>query len=228
MNAENAKQLVGQRAAELVDNGMRVGLGTGSTTNFFIDALSERKLDIICVPTSKASELRAREKGLKLATLDEVPELDITIDGADEIGPHLSLIKGGGAALLFEKIVAFASKKMIVIADESKIVETLGRFPLPIEVMPFGLGATKLAIETVCKKLDLSGEIKLRKTKTDETLVTDGGHFILDAHLQKIPDPQAFAAMLSSIPGVVEHGLFLNMTSYALIAGENSVREITI
>lgn len=226
MNAENAKQLVGRSAAELIENGMRVGLGTGSTANCFIDALAKRQLDIICVPTSKASELRAREQGLKVATLDTVPELDITVDGADEIGPSLSLIKGGGGALLFEKIVAFASKTLVVIADESKLADPLGAFPLPVEVMPFGLVATQKAIMSACAGLGLRGNLTLRNGKDGKIFVTDGGHYILDAHLGKIPQPQPLAAALANIPGVVEHGLFLGMASKALIAGANGVHEI--
>lgn len=226
MNQENAKRLVGEKAAALIENGMKVGLGTGSTANFFIDTLGERKLDIICVPTSRASEQRARERGLMLTTLDETPALDIVIDGADEIGPGLSLIKGGGGALLYEKIVAAASARMVVIADESKLVDHLGAFPLPIEVIPFGLGATRGKVIDVCSKLSLNGSLQMRGTKDGERFVTDAGHFILDAKLDKIADPSRLAAALIAIPGVVEHGLFLNMASYALIASENGVREI--
>jgi ribose 5-phosphate isomerase A len=226
VNMKNAKQLVGKKAAELIENGMKVGLGTGSTANFFIDALIERKLDIVCVATSKASEERARAGNLRLATLDDISQLDITVDGADEIGPGLSLIKGGGGALLYEKIVANASKKMIVIADENKCVEQLGAFPLPIEIVPFGLAPTRRAVIEVCERLGLSGALQMRGTKQGERFVTDGGHFILDASLKRIPDPEALAAALNAIPGVVEHGLFLNIASSALIGSSESIREI--
>lgn len=228
MNSENAKRLVGEKAALLVDNEMKVGLGTGSTANFFIDALAARKLDIVCVPTSIASEERASHLGLELSTLDETPQLDITIDGADEIGPGLSLIKGGGGALLYEKIVAYASKRMVVIADESKLVETLGAFALPIEVISFGLAATRHAITEACGRLQLKGALQQRSAKPGEPFITDGGHYILDAQLGTIPDPHALANALNAIPGVVEHGLFLNMASLALIAGENGVREVHV
>jgi ribose 5-phosphate isomerase A len=226
MNQENAKRLVGEKAAALIENGMKVGLGTGSTANFFIDALAERGLDIVCVSTSKASEARARDKGLRLTTLDETPALDITIDGADEIGPKLSLIKGGGGALLYEKIVATASKSMVVIADESKIVDHLGAFPLPIEVIPFGLAATRLAVIKACEKCGLNGTLQMRGTKAGERFMTDAGHLILDAKLDKIEDPERLAAALVAIAGVVEHGLFLNIATSALIATDQGVREI--
>jgi ribose 5-phosphate isomerase A len=226
MNMESAKQLVGEKAAALIENGMKVGLGTGSTANFFIDALSLRGLDIVCVPTSKASEARARDKGLRLTTLDEAPALDLTVDGADEIGPKLSLIKGGGGALLYEKIVACASANMVVIADESKLVEHLGAFPLPIEVIPFGFAATRRAVIGVCEKLNLNGSLQMRGTKEGGRFITDSGHFILDAKLDRIDDPERLAAALVAIPGVVEHGLFLDIASLALIAGDGGVREV--
>ncbi len=226
MNNENAKRLAGEKAAGLIENGMKVGLGTGSTANFFIDALAARKLNIVCVATSKASETRAREKGLRLTTLDDEPQLDITVDGADEIGPNLSLIKGGGGALLFEKIVASASRKMVVIADEGKCVDRLGAYPLPIEVVTFGLGATRRAIVALCERLNLSGGLQLRGTKEHERFLTDGGHYILDASLEQIPDPETLARALSQIPGIVEHGLFLNIATLALISDGQQVRQI--
>jgi ribose 5-phosphate isomerase A len=159
------------------------------------------------------------------ATLDELPQLDLTIDGADEIGPQLSLIKGGGGALLREKIVAFASKSMIVIADESKLVATLGAFALPIEVNAFGLKATQAAIAAAATKAGLSGAIKLRQAGASP-FVTDGGHHILDASFGRIPDANALSDMLHAVPGVVEHGLFIGLAKLALVATASGVREV--
>jgi ribose 5-phosphate isomerase A len=154
-----------------------------------------------------------------------MPELDLTIDGADEIGPGLGLIKGGGGALLREKIVAAASARMIVIADSGKVVETLGRFPLPVEVNRFGLAATRIAVERAASGLALSGPLTLRMT-AGQPFVTDGGHLILDASFGRIPDPRALASALCAVPGVVEHGLFLGLADLALVASSGGVREI--
>lgn len=162
---------------------------------------------------------------MPLTTLEEIPELDLGIDGADEIGPELALIKGGGGALLREKIVAAACREMIVIADETKLVETLGAFALPIEVNEFGLGATKAAIRDAAAKLSLSGEIRLRE-RDGKPFVTDGGHLILDASFGRIPKPRALSDALHAIPGVVEHGLFLDMASRAVLAGAQGVRTL--
>ena len=159
-----------------------------------------------------------------MSTLDETPELDLTIDGADEIDSALRLIKGGGAALLREKIVAAASKRMIVIADTGKQVETLGRFPLPIEVVPFGLEATRRAVAAAVASSGASGELKLRKRPDGSTLLTDGGHYILDAHLGRIELPEVLALALNQVPGVVEHGLFLGLATAAFLAGADGVR----
>src|SRR5690606_21261815 len=163
-----------------------------------------------------------RELGVPLSTLDETPELDLTIDGADEVDPALTLVKGGGGALLREKIVAAASKSMIVIADRSKLVDELGRFPLPIEVNRFGLRATENAISAAASRLGLSGPIALRMNGA-EPFVTDGGHFIIDASFGRIPDPRALSDALHSSPGVVEHGLFIGLASMAIIAGGDGV-----
>lgn len=208
------------KALEYVKDGMRLGIGTGSTANEFIKLLALRVNDglrVCGVPTSERSANLCRELGVPLATLEEMPELDLTIDGADEIGPNLSLIKGGGGALLREKIVAAASKQMLVIADDTKIVEKLGAFPLPIEVNQFGLTATKHAIEKVAQNLGLEGAISLRHDG-NKPYITDGGHFILDAHFSAIIQPKALADALVNIPGVVEHGMFLELASYAVIA----------
>jgi ribose 5-phosphate isomerase A len=205
---------------------MRLGLGTGSTARHFVDLLGERVrggLQVIGVPTSEATREQAESVGVPLTTLDETPELDLTVDGADEIAPDLSLIKGGGGALLREKIVAGASARMIVVADESKSVPVLGRFPLPIEVVPFGLAATQRAVETVLRATGSSGQLTLRRGEGGHAFVTDGGHFILDAAMGQIADPASLAMRLTSIPGVVEHGLFLGMAHAAVVAGPHGV-----
>lgn len=207
---------------------MRLGLGTGSTAKHFVDLLGEKVrggLDVIGVPTSEATRAQAAGLRIPLTTLDETPELDFTVDGADEIEPGLEVIKGGGGAHLREKIVAQASKRLVVIADESKWVETLGRFPLPIEVVPFGLKATQNEIEKAFKACGISGPLTLRK-KDGHVFVTDGGHWILDAALGRIPDPKQLAAALSPIPGVVEHGLFIGLVQAAILAGASGIRVI--
>lgn len=177
------------------------------------------------MPTSERTAALCKELGVPLTTLDETPELDLTIDGADEIGPELGLIKGGGGALLREKIVAAASQRMIVIADKTKMVELLGRFPLPIEVNAFGLRATVVAIEKVAKELGLEGPLAVRK-RDGKPFVTDGGHLIVDASFGRIPDPRALAIALNAIPGVVEHGLFLDLADTAFVAGDGQVRTV--
>jgi len=202
--------------------GMKLGLGSGRTAEHFVRLLGEKVragLEVIGVPTSERTAELARELGIPLATLDEVPALDLDVDGADEIDPELRLIKGGGGALLREKIVAAASKRMLVLGDPSKTVKTLGAFPLPIEVVPFGLQATRIAIEKAATRLGLSGSIALRKAKSGETFITDGGHFIFDAAFGAIPDPVALSGRLGDIPGVVEHGLFIGLARGAIIAG---------
>ena len=177
-----------------------------------------------CVATSEATRADAERLGVPLTTLDETPALDLTVDGADEIAPDLSLIKGGGGALLREKIVAAASARMVVIADESKWVSVLGRFPLPIEVVPFGLVATQRAIEAAAVAAGAPGPSKLRRNKDGHAFVTDSGHWILDANLGRIADPKALADRLSSIPGVVEHGLFIGLAQAAILAGPAGIR----
>jgi ribose 5-phosphate isomerase A len=229
MSLETQKRAAAAHALEFVRPGMRLGLGTGSTARHFVELLGERVqdgLDVIAVPTSEATRSDAERVGIALTTLDETPELDMTVDGADEIAPDLSLIKGGGGALLREKIVAAASARMVVIADESKWVSLLGRFPLPIEVMPFGLGATRRAIETATAATGAATPALLRRDKDGHAFVTDGGHWILDVPLQRIPYPAELARRLSAIPGVVEHGLFIGLAQVAVLAGENGVRVV--
>jgi ribose 5-phosphate isomerase A len=223
MTQDDAKTLVGQRAAEFVEDGMAVGLGTGTTSVQFIHALGARVRDglkVHCVASSESSHQLAQSLGIPVTTLPELPELDLYIDGADEVAPGLALIKGGGGALLREKIVASAAKRFIVVADESKIVEHLGRFPLPIEVI-------QMAMPLVTRKLrEIGLEPVQRHTKDGSVRITDEGNSILDCVCGQILDPYALAAQIRSIVGVVEHGLFLKMASFALIAGEEGVREL--
>ncbi|MFN0263009.1 ribose-5-phosphate isomerase RpiA [Tepidamorphus sp. 3E244] len=221
------KKEVGTRAAGLVTSGMKVGLGTGSTAAHFVRALGERVrsegLEIVGVPTSRATGDLARECGIALTTLDETPRLDLTIDGADEIDAAMRLIKGGGGAHLREKIVAAASDRMIVIADETKVVETLGKFPLPLEVLDFGLTATLHHVEEAARAHGCGGAIEQRKRPDGGTFVTDEGNAVLDCHFRQIPDPEGLAAALNTVPGLVEHGLFIGMASGALIAGSGGI-----
>ena len=226
-DAEKLKHAAAAKAVEFVRPGMRLGLGTGSTAKHFVTLLAERVrggLDVIGVPTSEATRADAERQGVPLTTLDETPALDLTVDGADEIAPDLSLIKGGGGALLREKIVAAASARMIVIADDSKYVPMLGRFALPIEVVPFGLAATHRAVEAAAAAAGCPGAAALRMTKESHGFVTDGGHLILDAALARIPRPDELARRLVAIPGVVEHGLFIGLCQIAIIAGAGGVR----
>jgi ribose 5-phosphate isomerase A len=227
MNAESQKRAAAARAVEFVKPGMRLGLGTGSTARHFVELLGERVrggLDIVAVPTSQATHDQAEGCGIPLTTLDETPALDLTVDGADEIAPDLSLIKGGGGALLREKIVAAASARMIVIADRSKWVDVLGRFPLPVEVAPFGAAATLRAMARTLAVIGRPGPMTLRQGRDGHAFVTDGGHWIVDAALGRIDDPQAMAHALSGIPGVMEHGLFIGLAQMAIVAGTDGVK----
>jgi ribose 5-phosphate isomerase A len=227
VSMDELKRQAAYRALDFVQGGMRLGLGTGSTAKHFVELLGERVrdgLDVIGVPTSEATRADAIRCGIRLTTLDEIDRLDLTVDGADEIDPDLNLIKGGGGALLREKIVAAASDRVIVIADDSKWVQTLGRFPLPIEVIPFGLGATQRAIGKAFAECAVSGQMKVRKGRNGHVFVTDGGHWIVDAHLGRITDPPRLAQALALIPGVVEHGLFIGLASVAMLAGLQGIR----
>jgi ribose 5-phosphate isomerase A len=229
MDAEAQKRAAAARALDFVLAGMRLGLGTGSTAKHFVELLGERVragLDVVAVPTSEATRTLAVAAGIALTTLNETPQLDLTVDGADEIAPDLTLIKGGGGALLREKIVAAASAQMVVIADESKWVSMLGRFPLPIEIAPFGAAATHRGVEAAIAVAGCPGPIALRKGKSGEVFVTDGGHWILDAKVQRIPDPPALAAQLCKVPGVMEHGLFIGLARTAILAGADGVRVV--
>jgi ribose 5-phosphate isomerase A len=229
MDIEAQKRQAAAVAVEWVQPGMRLGLGTGSTAKHFVELLAERVrggLNVIGVPTSETTRADAQRLGVPLTTLDETPELDLTIDGADEIAPDLTLIKGGGGALLREKIVASASARMVVIADESKWVSVLGRFPLPVEVVPFGLGATRRAIEAAAAAVGCAGPTLLRRAKDGHAFVTDSGHWILDAAFERIADPKSLAERLDGIAGVVEHGLFIGLAHAAVLAGSSGVRVV--
>ncbi len=224
---QQAMKIEAARAAlGYVKEGMKLGIGTGSTAEEFVKLLAERVADgltIIGVPTSERTAKLCVELGVPLSTLEETPKLDLTIDGADEVDENLGLIKGGGGALLREKIVAFASSEMIVIADGSKVVDTLGKFPLPIEVNIFGLASTQIALEEAAASLGMAGSIELRTDANGETFVTDGGHYILDASFGHISDPDALSLALHAIPGVVEHGMFLGIANAAIVATEDGI-----
>jgi ribose 5-phosphate isomerase A len=227
---DDRKRRAALAALESVEPGMKLGLGTGSTADAFVEALGTRVsdgLDVIGVPTSERTAELAASLGIRLTTLDAEPELDITIDGADELDIQLRLIKGGGGALLREKIVASASTRMIVIADDTKLVGSLGEFPLPIEVAPFGLRATELAIERLSEGLSLTGPINLRRIDGGEPFVTDGGHHILDAAYGEVAEPELLAAGLDEIAGVMGHGLFLGIATEAIVAGTAEISRLT-
>jgi ribose 5-phosphate isomerase A len=225
MTQDEAKRLVAKRAVEFVKDGMVAGLGTGTTATLFIRELAARGLKIRCVASSDASHALAESLGMSVATLTELPELDVYIDGADEIarvpGVGFGLIKGGGGALLREKIVASAAKSFIVVADSTKLVDVLGKFPLPVEVI-------KMALPVVQPRLAALGlNPKLRQAKSGAgPYITDEGNYILDCACGRIDDPQKTAAAIRAIVGVVEHGLFLGMATLALVAGENGVSEL--
>ena len=227
-DSDRQKREAARRAVELVEPGMRLGLGSGTTARHFVDFVGEKVaggLDVRCVATSEATAAQAKALGISLATLEELPELDLTVDGADEIDLELRLIKGGGGALLREKIVAAASKRMAVIADETKLVRQLGAFPLPVEVVPFGLAATRRHIEGALAELRLTGPVQLRGGA--KPFVTDGGHYILDCSLGAIADAERLAETLSRIPGIVEHGLFIGYARTAIIGRSGSVEVLS-
>lgn len=231
---DKAKFVAAKRAVDFVENGMKVGLGTGSTAAWMVRCLGERVreqgLKITGVPTSTRTAELARAVGIKIVTLDEAKWLDLTIDGADEVDQNLALIKGGGAALLQEKIVATASDQMIVIADAAKEVQQLGAFPLPIEVIPFGWQTTKALVEETLESLDvLARDVSLRMNG-DRALTTDEGNYILDLHLRRIGNPRQMALILNQIPGVVENGLFIDICDIVILGygdGRVTVRDIT-
>ena len=225
--SEAQKRAAGVAAADLVEAGMTVGLGTGSTAAFFVRALAARRLDVVGVATSEATAALARSLGMWLAELDEVEAIDLTVDGADEIGPGLALIKGGGAALLREKLVWTASKRCVVIADASKEVARLGAFPLPIEVVEFGHLQTAARLAAALEGQGIAVKPRLRvkglSLKGDLPVRTDSGNLIYDAPCGAIGDPAALAAALKAVTGVVDHGLFLGLAERALIGTDGGV-----
>ena len=228
MSQEEMKKKAALKALENLRSGMKLGLGTGSTARYFVDglgALVRDGLDVICVPTSEATRQQAESLDIPLADLSVLKRLDLTIDGADEIDPELNLIKGGGGALLREKIVASASDAMMVIADETKWVKQLGAFPLPVEINHFAHEASAQAVEGVLQETGHKGEIRLRQNAEGEAFKTDSGHVIYDCALGVIHDPKKLAAALLDIPGVMEHGLFINMAQKIYLATSDGVKE---
>ena len=220
----DTKRRAGARAVEFIDDGMAVGLGTGSTAYWMVESLGRRVragLRVRCIPTSRRTEEQARSLGIPLVTFSEVGQLDLAIDGADEIGPGLALIKGGGGALLREKLVARASRRFIVIADASKRVETLGRFPLPVEVAPFAWEVTARRVAEAT-----SAEPQLRRDERGEVYLTDNGNYILDCRCLEIRDPERTERELKLLTGVVECGLFVGMADLAVVATDDAVEII--
>lgn len=218
LSSDQIKEMVGRQAVDFVQPGMTIGIGTGSTVYWFIIALGEKinkGLQCLAVPTSQKTKELAKKNFIPLADLNEVDFIDLTIDGADEINSALQLIKGGGGALLQEKMVASASRQFIVIADEQKIVNKLGRFPLPVEVLPYGWKQTRKRIEQLgCDKVEI-------RKKNDEAFITDHGHFILDCYFNQIDDPYQLNIQLKNIPGLLETGLFLDLADAVLIGNSN-------
>jgi ribose 5-phosphate isomerase A len=222
MSAEDYKRQAADRAVALVEDGMALGLGTGSTAAHFIDLIGQRVKDglrVECVPTSEATRAHAARLGIPLIDLERRPFLDLTVDGADEIDPDLRLIKGRGGALLREKIVATASDRMVVIADHTKRVAALGAFALPVEAVPFGIASTRNMIEVLAADAGCRGEVKLRLRDDGQPFATDSGNWIIDCAFGRIAEPEALDEVLKMIPGVVENGLFLGLADAAIIAG---------
>jgi len=230
---DKAKFVAAKRAVDFVQTGMKVGLGTGSTAAWMVRCLGERVreegLKIVGVPTSTRTAELARQVGIKVVSLDEAKWLDLTIDGADEFDANLALIKGGGAALLQEKIVATASDQMIVIADAAKEVTALGSFPLPVEIIPFGWQTTKALIEEVLVSMDVMGRDVTVRMNGAAPLLTDEANYLVDLHLKRIANPRQLAMVLNQIPGVVENGLFIDICDIVIIGhadGRVTVRDI--
>ena len=231
--AEKGKFISARRAVDYVQDGMKLGLGTGSTAAWMVKCLARRVkeegLQVTCAATSTRTAELAKSLGLDVRALDDLGWLDLTIDGADEFDPELSLIKGGGAALLQEKIVATASEQMIVITDPAKEVASLGAFPLPVEVIPFGAMTTKALIEQMLTEMDVAGREVTLRMAGDKALRTDENNYILDLHLQKIGNARELSLMLNQIPGVVENGLFIDICDIVVIgdgAGKVTVKDI--
>ncbi len=225
--AEEQKKAAALAAFEYIKPDMKVGLGTGSTANYFIDELGKRSkegLTVKCVATSKATFDRASALGLKMVSLDMEPFLDVTVDGADEFDPEFRLIKGGGGALLIEKIVASSSKFMVVIADQSKQVQTLGKFALPVEVTPFGVKATAWKIERAFTLLKMKSKMSLR-TKDGKPIRTDSGNVTIDCNCGLINEPDRLEFLLNNIPGVVNNGLFIGISGIIFMGTDKGVKK---
>jgi ribose 5-phosphate isomerase A len=225
--AQNYKRQAAAQALTLVEHGMVLGLGTGSTAAEFVSLLGERlkheTLDLRCVATSEQTKRLAEAAGIAIADFGTIADVDLTVDGADEIDPQLNLIKGGGGALLREKIVAMSSDRVCIIADAAKRVEQLGAFPLPVEIVDFGLAATLAMIDAHARDAKCEGRLIVRRTAGGEQFRTDGGHLIVDCSFGEIPDPELLADMLDIIPGVVEHGLFIGIADEVFLAGASGV-----
>ncbi len=231
--SDKAKFVAAKQATRYVESGMRLGLGTGSTAAWLVRCLGElvrnEGLRIQGVPTSVQTAQLARQEGIEVVSLDEAKWLDLTIDGADEFDGNLNLIKGGGGALLQEKIVASASDQMVVIADASKRVDTLGQFPLPIEVIPFGWQTTRTLVEETLVGLDVMGREVTLRMNGDQPYITDEGNHILDLHLKRIGHARQLGLVLNQIPGVVENGLFIDICDIVVIGhgdGKVEIRDI--
>jgi ribose 5-phosphate isomerase A len=227
--SDDMRRRAAEAALDDVAPGMKLGLGSGRTAEHFVRLLGARVragLAVVGVPTSERTAELARAEGIPLTTLDQEPALDLVVDGADEIEPKLRLIKGGGGALLREKIIATAARRMTVIAEAPKLVDTLGAFPLPVEIIPFGATATRRAIERAAANIGLAGAMTLR-CREGRPFVTDSGNHIVDISFGRIPDPDRLARDLDAIPGVVEHGLFIDLATAAVVADENGVRRLT-
>jgi ribose 5-phosphate isomerase A len=225
---EEKKAAAAQAIEKFLKDGMTIGLGSGTTSRWFVRILGEhvaKGLRVIGVPSSKSTGQLAREVGVPLADLNDVGSLDLTIDGADEIDGEGRMIKGGGANLLWEKIVACASDRMVCIVDESKVVKFLGRFPLPVEVIPFGWRSTERHLRKLLEDSGL-GSPKIEIRGSEKPLITDSGHYLLDCHLEKIPDPESLGAKLNQIPGIVEHGLFIGIATDAVVAHASGEPEV--
>lgn len=228
---EDQKKAAAEAALEYIKPGMKLGLGTGSTAEHFVRLLAERVrsgMKLVTVATSERTTALARELGITVSDLGTVKQLDLTVDGADEIGPGLNLIKGGGGALLREKIVAAASKRMIVIADGAKVVETLGRFPLPVEIVPFAHQVTMERIAEAVAKCGCSQNLMRLRGGEAHAFKTDSGNFIADCAAEAIPDPERLAQLLQAIPGVVDHGLFISMANIALVGTQGGVKVLEL
>ena len=221
MNTEQQKKIAAEKATDEVKNGMVIGLGTGSTVYYALLKLGEMiqdGLNIIGIPTSEGTEKIATEQNISLTTLAKHPTIELTIDGADEVDAHLNLIKGGGAALVREKIIANASNRIVIVVDESKVSQVLGTtFALPVEIVKFGWEATQREVDKVCGKSDLRGGI-------DNPLITDNGNYILDCNFSGIPEPKKVELQLNNIPGVVENGIFVDRADKVIIGTPNGIK----